>query len=345
MTTIYFIRHAESDYSVRESRVRPLTEKGLADCSLVTEFLSDKNIDVVLSSPYKRAVDTLLDFTDMYNFDIQTIEDFCELKSDNGYRAVDFSVYMKSLWTDFNYRLGDGESLGECQRRNIAALEEVLTQYRNKNIVIGTHGIALSAIINYYDSTFGYEDFMAMSFIFPWVVKIDFNDDGCICIEKIDLFNPVTTLDHNKCKPCITDLGKLKAYKFTVIFSRYKDKWLYCRAKSRDTFETAGGHIEEGESPLDSAKRELYEETGAAKFDITPVFDYSIHYPNICTTGQVFLAHIHELGDMPNFEMTEVKLFDTIPDKMRFPKILPVLFEKINSYDLIIPKARKRATN
>jgi hypothetical protein len=29
------------------------------------------------------------------------------------------------------------------------------------------------------------------------------------------------------------------------------------------------------------------------------------------------------------FEMAEVKMFDTIPDKMRFPKILPVLFEKV----------------
>jgi len=117
-----------------------------------------------------------------------------------------------------------------------------------------------------------------------------------------------------------------------VIFARYQDKWLYCRAKERDTFETAGGRIERGETPLEAAKRELYEETGAVKFDIIPAFDYSVHTPENFSNGQVFLAHIHELGEIPedtNDKMVEVKLFDTIPDKMRFPQILPVLFEKI----------------
>ena len=33
----------------------------------------------------------------------------------------------------------------------------------------------------------------------------------------------------------------------------------------------------------------------------------------------------------PDYEMAEVRLFDTIPDKMRFPKILPVLFEKVRT--------------
>jgi len=187
MTTIYFIRHAESDYSVRESRVRPLTEKGAADCRLVTKFLCDKNIDAVLSSPYKRAVDTLRDFAETHNFTIQTVEGFCEQRSDSGYlaRTLELSVYAKNHWSDFNYRLGDGESLSECQYRNIAALEKVISQYEGKNIAIGTHGIALSTIINYYDNTFGDEDFMEMAFIFPWIVKMSFEGNDCVKIEKI----------------------------------------------------------------------------------------------------------------------------------------------------------------
>jgi len=334
MTTIYFIRHAESDTSVRDGRIRPLTEKGLFDRKLVTEFLQDKDIDVVLSSPFKRAVDTVADFAEKNGFTIEIIEDFRERKSDSDMTRdnIDFIAFLERQWIDFSYTFSDGECLGEVQERNIAALNKVLIKQKNKKIVIGTHGTALSTIINYYNNTYVFEDFMKMVDILPWVVKMDFNnDDGCICIEKIDLFNPAKTLDHNQCKPLITELGKLKAYKFTVVFSRYQDKWLYCRAKIRDTFETAGGHIEENETPLEAAKRELYEETGAVKFNITPVFDYSIHYPNIYTTGQVFLADIHELGEMPNFEMAEVKLFETIPDKMRFPKILPVLFEKIQT--------------
>ena len=36
----------------------------------ITDFLIDKQIDIVLSSPYKRAVDTVLDFAEKKEMDI-----------------------------------------------------------------------------------------------------------------------------------------------------------------------------------------------------------------------------------------------------------------------------------
>jgi len=58
--------------------------------------------------------------------------------------------------------------------------------------------MALSAIINYYDNTYGFDDFMAMLYILPWVAEMDFDDNGCAGIEKIDLF---------KHKPKLNDAG------------------------------------------------------------------------------------------------------------------------------------------
>lgn len=78
MTTVYFIRHAEPNYNNHHDETRELTEKGLRDRKLVTDFLRDKRIDVVLSSPYKRSVDTVKDFADKFDHQIEIISDFRE---------------------------------------------------------------------------------------------------------------------------------------------------------------------------------------------------------------------------------------------------------------------------
>ncbi|MEA4831759.1 MAG: histidine phosphatase family protein [Oscillospiraceae bacterium] len=190
MTTVYFIRHAQSDNSVRDGRIRPLTEKGMADRVLVTEFLQNKSVDAIFSSPFKRAVDTIANFAEKNRFRIEAIEDFRERKSDSnmGKENIEFTSFMERQWADFNYTFSDGECLSEVQHRNIVALNEILNKYKDKCIVIGTHGTALSTIINYYDHTYGFEDFMSMVNILPWVVKMSFEENACVEIEKINLF-------------------------------------------------------------------------------------------------------------------------------------------------------------
>lgn len=58
--------------------------------------------------------------------------------------------------------------------------------------------------------------------------------------------------------------------KFAVIISKSNGKWVMCKHKERDTYEVPGGHREDGEDILDTAKRELQEETGADNYIILP---------------------------------------------------------------------------
>jgi 8-oxo-dGTP diphosphatase len=135
--------------------------------------------------------------------------------------------------------------------------------------------------------------------------------------------------DNGDCEVRTYALGTLSGYDFVVVFARYEDKWLYARHRERDTWETAGGHIEPGETPMEAATRELHEETGAQLYSTEAAFDYSVTVGTRTTNGRVFYSEIDYLDDMPDFEMREVGRFDDFPDEMTYPEILPVLFAKI----------------
>lgn len=175
MTTVYFVRHAEPNYDNHDDLLRELSPKGLQDRKRVTEFLAEKQIDIVLSSPYRRAVDTIKDFADQYGFEVQIVDDFRERKVDDTW-IEDFTAFSKKQWEDFSYKLTNGECLQEVQDRNIRALQTALVRYQGKNVVIGTHGTALSTIIQYYDHSFGYDEFTKIRGMMPWIVEFSFDD-------------------------------------------------------------------------------------------------------------------------------------------------------------------------
>ena len=327
MTTIYYVRHAEPERSADSmytDRTYPLTAKGVKDRKLVNDFLLDKNINVILSSPFKRAADTVAELAKQLGLEIELVEDFRERAITDKWLGTDeFMKFARTQWEDNTYKLPDGESIAEVQERNLTALRDVLYRHNGKNIVIGGHGMALSSLLLHYDKGFGYDQHIGMPM--PYIVKLVFDGDVCFEIQKYDLFNPSKQTDYENLKVEVTELGALKAYRYTVIFVRYNDKWLYCRHKERDVYETAGGGIEPWETPLEGAIRELTEETGATKFSITPVLDYAVYTNTGFANGQLFYADVQELGEL-QFEMAEVCEFATIPDKMRFPLILPVLY-------------------
>lgn len=189
MTTIYFVRHAEPNYENHDDLLRELSPKGLEDRKLVTAFLQDKKIDIAISSPFKRAIDTIKDFTDKAGLEIQIIDDFRERKIDSVW-IEDFNAFARNQWTDFSYKLSDGECLGEVQTRNIASLKAVLEQYKGKHIIVGSHGTALSTIINHFEPSFGYADFERIKRKMPWIVEFVFDENDQICeIVEHDLFH------------------------------------------------------------------------------------------------------------------------------------------------------------
>ncbi|MFR3566966.1 MAG: histidine phosphatase family protein [Paraclostridium sordellii] len=184
MNKIYFVRHAKPDFSVHDDLTRPLTDKGIIDSKNICEFLKEKSINKIYSSSYKRAIDTLKELAQNLNIKIEVVDDFRERKISNIW-IEDFNKFSKSQWENFEYKLNDGESLNEVQSRNIKALHKILNENSNQNIVIGTHGTALSTIINYYDKTFDYLSFTKIKDVIPFIVCMEFEKTNVLNIDYI----------------------------------------------------------------------------------------------------------------------------------------------------------------
>ena len=122
--------------------------------------------------------------------------------------------------------------------------------------------------------------------------------------------------------------------KFAVIISKTNGKWVFCKHKERETYEVPGGHRELGEAIMDTAKRELMEETGAVEFDIKPVCVYSVkgktrvnQNDNNESFGMLFVADIFSFEKI-NSEIQKIVITDTLVEEWTYPLIQPKLIEE-----------------
>ena len=100
MTTVIFVRHAQSLHPWEDDRTRPLTDEGLSDRAVVLDTLKDRRIDAFLSSPYKRSVDTIRPAADFFCMDIITDERFRERKSGEYLNGTDV---LFQRWKNFDW--------------------------------------------------------------------------------------------------------------------------------------------------------------------------------------------------------------------------------------------------
>ena len=122
--------------------------------------------------------------------------------------------------------------------------------------------------------------------------------------------------------------------KFAVIISKTNGKWVFCKHKERNTYEVPGGHREENETILETAKRELKEETGALDFTVSPICVYSVTGKNKVnetgeeTHGMLFFADIKTFENELHSEMEKVLITDTLVENWTYPLIQPKLIEE-----------------
>lgn len=123
--------------------------------------------------------------------------------------------------------------------------------------------------------------------------------------------------------------------KYAVIVTRSQGKWVFCKHRARDTYEVPGGHREIGESIEEAARRELYEETGAIEYELSPVCVYSVVSSNEAgmpeeeSFGMIYEANVYEFEEELHSEIEKIIITEEFPEKWTYPEIQPKLIQEV----------------
>lgn len=181
VTNVYLVRHAHSVYTPDE-RGRPLSTGGHARARAVAEVLAPCGITALISSPYKRAVQTIEPLAKALNTDIIIVEDLRE-RTLGSLLAEDFLTAAEKTWENFDLKFPGGESNREAQQRGIEAIYKLIREFDGQRIAVATHGTLMSLIMNHFDKRFDFEFWASLTM--PDIYRLDFESGHYLSASRI----------------------------------------------------------------------------------------------------------------------------------------------------------------
>ena len=184
-TTIYMIRHAKSPVVGGQELTRELSTQGLIDAKKVADIMDNKKIDLIVSSPYKRAIQTIEEIATNKDIEIIVYEELRERQLKGAFKLTEDEIYqaIKTSFEDIDFHLTDGESIRDVQNRAMPVIKNLLNNYEGKTIIIGTHGNVMTIIMNYFDKAYGYEFWKNTSK--PDIYKLVFSGENLLSVHRL----------------------------------------------------------------------------------------------------------------------------------------------------------------
>ncbi|MDX1807020.1 MAG: histidine phosphatase family protein [Paenisporosarcina sp.] len=153
MKTVYIVRHCSATGQLPEAE---LSQAGHQQAKELASFFKDKIIHHIISSPYKRAVDSIQPTAQSKNIPITIDERLAErvLSLSN---LPNWLELLEETFTDLDLKHG-GESSREATDRAIKVVNE-----SPNNCVLVTHGNLMSLILKHFDDSIGFQDWKSLS--------------------------------------------------------------------------------------------------------------------------------------------------------------------------------------
>ncbi len=122
--------------------------------------------------------------------------------------------------------------------------------------------------------------------------------------------------------------------KFAVIITKTGGQWVFCKHRERDTYEVPGGHRENGETILETAKRVFKEVTGAIVFIIKPIWVNTVKGKTRAsenieeeTFGMLYYAEVFSFEGLHS-EIEKIVITEDLVENWTYPLICPRLLEE-----------------
>ncbi|AQL56802.1 histidine phosphatase family protein [Abyssicoccus albus] len=189
MTTFYFVRHAKSDPFRGSDKDRSITEEGYIQAQKLVEVFKHIEFDLLITSPYQRAIDTLIYLALDRRDTIQTYEELKEIRLSNEpiQDVLEYQQLMKKIFKEPSFNLDDCESIKHTQDRAVPIIRDLVKRYPDDTIIVGTHGTLFTAILKYFDDQYGYEFWKSLKQPDIYKVVIDSEQFILHCIEHVEV--------------------------------------------------------------------------------------------------------------------------------------------------------------
>ena len=175
------MRHCQAAWS-EDNVSRPLSELGLEQAQALGAWLREWPIDRIVSSPYRRAVDTIAPFAAASALEISLDGRLRERDTPFLPADADHVAAVEACFADHSLRLEGSETGFEAQQRGWQAIEGMLRSAHTLPVLV-SHGQLLSFTLARVDGTTGRDRWRTMTT--PDVFLLDSDGRGTYRVERV----------------------------------------------------------------------------------------------------------------------------------------------------------------